>query len=242
MDPWRAAVLAGAFVFFVTTAVRFVGAEGPELAGRASTFAYVPMAMVAAGTLHRWRPHLRPPGRRARRTIVLPPAVLGTAIAVLLMIGARVGGWPPYWEQLPGPYLVSGFERSVDREGVDAALWTQDWLGPRNRVAADLTGVNLVSTYGAQDPVAEAYQLYYDRTWGLDDELLLSSLGVDYLWVDDRISQQVPASGAYFLVDPQAGRHTSPIPASNLSKFDTVSGASLIFDNGHIRIYDMRAA
>jgi hypothetical protein len=253
LDPWRAAVLAGAFAFFVTTAVRFVGNEGPELAGRASTFAYVPMAMVAAGVLHRWRPQLRAPRRPAalarllrpvlpRRTIALPQAVLGSAIAVLLMVGARVGGWPPYWEQLPGPYLVSGFERSVDGEGVDAAFWTHDWLGPGNRVAADLTGVALVSTYGAQDPVAEASQLYYDPGWGLDDELLLSSLGVDYLWVDDRTSQQLPVSGAYFLVDPQSGRHTRPIPAGNLSKFDTVAGANRVFDNGHIRIYDMRAA
>jgi len=253
LDPWRAAVLAGSFAFFATTAVRFVGNAGPELAGRASTFAYVPMAMVAAGVLHRWRPHLRAPRRPAalarllrtglaHRSVTLPPAVLGTAIAVLLMVGARVGGWPPYWEQLPGPYLVSGYERSVDDQGVDAALWTYDWLGPRNRVAADLTGVNLVSTYGAQDPVAEAYQLYYDPTWGLDDELLLSSLGVDYLWVDDRLSRQLPASGAYFLVDPQAGRHTHPIPAGNLTKFDTVSRVNRVFDNGHIRIYDMRAA
>jgi hypothetical protein len=253
LDPWRAAVLVGSFAFFVTNAMRFVGAGGPELAGRASTFAYVPMAMVAAGVLHRWAPQLRAPRRPValgrllrpvfpRRAIVLPPAVLGTAIALLLMVGARVGGWPPYWEQLPGPHLVSGFERSIDSEGIDAAVWTQDWLGPRNRVAADLTGVTLVSTYGAQDPVAEAYQLYYDPTWGLDDELLLTSLGVDYLWVDDRISQQLPASGAYFLIDPRTGQHTSPIPAGNLTKFDSVAGANLVFDNGHIRIYDMRAA
>jgi hypothetical protein len=60
--------------------------------------------------------------------------------------------------------------------------------------------------------------------------------------VDDRLSRQLPASGAYFLVDPQAGRHTHPIPAGNLTKFDTVSRVNRVFDNGHIRIYDMRAA
>jgi hypothetical protein len=253
LDPWRAAVLAGAFAFFVTTAVRFVGAQGPELAGRASTFVYVPMAMVAAGVLTRLAPRLRPPRRPAilnrvlapvmpRRAVRVPPVVLGTAVAVLLMIGARVGGWPPYWEQLPGPHLVSGFERSIDAQGVSAAYWTQDWLGPRNRIAADLTGVTLVSTYGSQDPVAEASQLYYDNGWGLDDVLLLQSLSVDYLWVDDRLSRQLPASGAYFLIDPRNGRHTSPIAAANLNKFDAVPGVNRVYDNGDIRIYDMRNA
>jgi hypothetical protein len=253
-DAWRAAVLIGALVFFGSTAVRFVGSEGPELAGRASTFTYIPMAMLAAGVLVGWRPRLRPPGRPAvlnrvvgrwlegRRPIRVPPVVLGSVIAVLLMIGARVGGWPPYWEQLPGGYLVSGFERSVDQEGVAAAVWTGDWLGPDHRVAADLTGATLVSTYGKQDPVGEASQLYYDDTWNLDDELLLQSLGVDYLWIDTRISRQLPISGAYFPVDPKNGQHSTPIPAANLSKFDEVAGINRVYDNGDVHIYDMRNA
>jgi hypothetical protein len=209
------------------------------------------MAMVAAGVLHRWRPHLRAPARPAAlrrlvrralpiRTIVLPPVALGASLALLLMVGARVGGWPPSWEQLPGPHLVSGYERSVDGQGVNAALWMQDWLGTGNRVAADLTGITLASTYGGQDPVGEASQLYYDATWGLGDELLLQALGVDYLWVDDRLSRQLPVSGPYFQVDPLGGRHTTPIPVANLTKFDSVAGVNRVYDNGDIRIYDMR--
>jgi hypothetical protein len=253
-DAWRAAVLIGSLVFFASTAVRFVGSEGPELAGRASTFTYIPMAMVAAGVLVGWRPRLRPPGRPAvlnravgrlldgRRPIRVPPVVLGTVIAVLLMFGARAGGWPPYWEELPGRYLVSGFERSIDQEGVAGAVWAGDWLGPDHRVAADLTGATLVSTYGRQDPVGEASQLYYDGTWNLDDELLLQSLGVDYLWIDTRISQQLPVSGAYFPVDPRNGQHSTPIPPENLSKFDQVAGINRLYDNGDVLIYDMRNA
>ncbi|GAA5181294.1 hypothetical protein GCM10023322_15580 [Rugosimonospora acidiphila] len=253
-DPWRAAALIGSLVFFASTAVRFVGAEGPELAGRASTFTYIPMSMVAAGVLVGWRPRVRPPSRPAAlsrvvqgwlnriRPIWVPPVILGPVIVVLLMVGARVGGWPPYWEELPGPYLVSGYERSVDEEGVSAAVWTHDWLGPDHRVAADITGATLVSTYGEQNPVGEASKLYYDGTWNLDDELLLQSLGVDYLWDDTRMSQQLPISGAYFPVDPQAGKRTTPIPAGNLNKFDEVAGINRVYDNGAIRIYDMRNA
>ncbi|HEY2672274.1 MAG TPA: hypothetical protein VGJ07_18130 [Rugosimonospora sp.] len=253
-DAWRAAALIGAVVFFASTGVRFVGSEGPELAGRASTFTYIPMAMVAAGVLVGWRPRLRAPSRPVvvqrvvdgmlsrMRPIWVHPVVLGPLIVTLLMLGARVGGWPPYWEELPGPYLVSGYERSVDEQGVTGAVWTRDWLGPDHRVAADITGATLVSTYGDQNPVGEASKLYYDGTWNLDDELLLQSLGIDYLWVDTRISQQLPISGAYFPVDPQTGMHTSPIPPENLSKFDGVTGINRVYDSGDIRIYDMRNA
>ncbi|GIH13861.1 hypothetical protein [Rugosimonospora africana] len=253
-DAWRAAALIGALVFFASTAVRFVGSEGPELAGRASTFTYIPMSMVAAGVLVGWRPRLRGPSRplvvkRAvdgvlsrMRPIWVHPVVLGPVIVTLLMAGSRVGGWPPYWEQLPGPYLVSGYERSVDQQGVAGAVWTYDWLGPDHRVAADITGATLVSTYGEQNPVGEASKLYYDGTWNLDDELLLQSLGVDYLWVDTRISQQLPISGAYFPVDPQTGQHTAPIPQGNLSKFDDVAGINRVYDSGDIHVYDMRNA
>ncbi len=245
-DPWQVALLVGSFVFFASTGARFLGAQGPELAGRASTFVYIPMSILAAGVLVGWRP--RPRGPRLLRMdtfqlkVRVPAIVHGTAIAVLLMVGARVGGWPPLWDALPGPYLASGYERGVDRQGVSAAIWTRNWLGVDHRVAADLTGVTLISTYGGQDPVGEASQLWYDATWNLNDELLLQSLAIDYLWVDTRLATQIPISGSYFPVDPQNGQHTSPIPVANLDKFDGVTGINKYYDNGSIVIYDMRTA
>ncbi len=246
LDPWQIALLVGSFVFFASTGARFLGARGPELAGRASTFAYIPISIVAAGVLVGWRP--RPRGPRLLRmdpfrlNLRVPPIVHGTAIALLLMLGARVGGWPPLWDALPGPYLASGYERGVDRQGVSAAIWARNWLGIDHRVAADLTGVTLISTYGRQDPVGEASQLCYDATWKLSDELLLQSLAIDYLWVDTRLTTQVPVSGSYFPVDPQNGKHLAPMPAADIDKFDGVTGINQYYDNGSIRIYDMRTA
>jgi hypothetical protein len=246
VPAWTVALIVGALMFFASTGARFVGAQGPELAGRASTFAYIPMSIVAAGILVGWRPRPHLPRRPHLDQIAMGrgihPIVHGTFVALLLMVGARLGGWPPTWEALPGPYLVSAYERSVDPRSVAAAQWTSDWLGPDHRVAADQGGINVVSTLGDQDPVGEASKLYYDAAWNLDDELMLQSLGIDYLWVDIRISQQLPASGAYFPVDPQNGLHTTPIPRANLTKFDGVSGANRVYDNGDIRIYDMRTA
>ena len=246
LDPWQIALLVGSFVFFASTGARFLGARGPELAGRASTFAYIPISIVAAGVLVGWRPRPRGPRLlqldRIRLNLRVPPIVHGTAIALLLMLGARVGGWPPVWDALPGPYLASGYERAVDRQGVSAAIWARNWLGTDRRVAADLTGVTLISTYGRQDPVGEASQLFYDTTWKLSDELLLQTLGIDYLWVDTRLTTQVPVSGSYFPVDPQNGKHLAPMPAADIAKFDGVAGINRYYDNGSIRIYDMRTA
>ena len=78
--------------------------------------------------------------------------------------------------------------------------------------------------------------------WGLRDQQILQSLSVDYLWVDVRMAQQLPASGSYFPVDPQAQRHTEPVPLAQLVKFDHIPGLSRLYDCGDIRIYDMRGA
>ncbi|MGC9668704.1 hypothetical protein ACNTMW_19375 [Planosporangium sp. 12N6] len=247
-DAWQWAVLVGSVAFFATSGLRFMGAQGPELAGRASTFTYVPMSMLAAATIVEWRRSLRPrawPEALRRWTVDtrwVQPAPLGAAMATLLMLAARAGGWPAYWGQLPGPYLVSGFERSVDGENVTAAWWTGEALGWHNRFATDLTGLTLVSTYGRQDPVGEAAQLYYDPVWGLRDQQILQSLQIGYLWVDVRMARQLPASGNYFLVDPQAQQHTTPLPVDKLDKFDHIPEVSRVYDSGNIRLYDVRGA
>jgi hypothetical protein len=226
-SPWRWFLLLGGLAFFAASSVRFLGAQGPELAGRASTFTYLPMSILAAGILLRRRPRLVP---------------VGLLLMTLLLVAARVGGWPPAWAQLPGSYLVSGYERGVDPLGVAAANWTRTELGTGNRVAADLNGYTLVSTYGGQDPVGEAAALFDDEQWGLSDEQVLQDYAIRYLWVDQRIATQAPASGSLFPQDPRAGQRTTPLAAAKLAKLDQLSGADRIYDNGTIRIYDMRNA
>ncbi len=167
---------------------------------------------------------------------------LGLSVLVLLLVAARLGGWPPVWEQLPGRYQVSGYESGVDPLGVAAASWTREELGTGNRVAADTNGYTVVSTYGGQDPVGEAAALYDDAQWGLSDELALQQYAIAYLWVDSRITTQVPAAGSRFPVDPHGGQRTRPLPAERLSKLDKLTGMDRLYDNGTIRIYDVRNA
>jgi hypothetical protein len=236
-NPWRWALIAGGVLFFAASGLRFAGPQGPELAGRAATFTYLPMSILAAAVLMRWQVR-----RRSRPLRVLTNrALVGSLVLALLMIGARLGGWPPTWAQLPGPYLVSGYERSIDPAGVSAARWMAGRIPHGGRVAADVTGWTLASTYGRQDPVGEASALYYATGWDAATDRVRWNLAVDYVWVDLRMSEQVPKSGAYFPQDPQAGTHSRPLPRALLDKFDHVAGISRIYDNGEIRLYELGA-
>jgi hypothetical protein len=253
-DSWRWAALIGGGIFFAGNGVRFLGQNGPEIAGRLSTFTYVPISIIAAISLVRAvqiLPSRDSDGRRwwvAPALYVPPPTgrnlvvrvLAGSALVTLLMIGARAGGWPPVGSLLPGPYLAGGFERSVDAYGVDAAEWERDTLGPGNRVGGDVTSVSLASTYGRQDPVREVGSLYYADRWTLSDEALVERLQVDYLVVDRRLSTQLPQSEAYFENDPRAGRITEPLTAGQISKFDSLTEVDRLYDNGMVRIYRMR--
>lgn len=252
-DSWRWAALVGGAIFFLGNGVRFIGQNGPEIAGRLSTFTYVPMSIIAAIALvravqiiptrddegRRWwvSPALEVPPPKGRNLVVR--VVAGSALVTLLMIGARTGGWPPIGSLLPGSYLAGGFERSVDAYGVDAANWQRTTLGPGNRVGGDVTSVSLASTYGRQDPVREVGALYYATRWTLADDDAVTALNLQYLVVDRRLSNQLPVSEAYFEDDPQAGRITRPLSAVQLGKFDALTDVDRLYDNGSVRIYRM---
>jgi hypothetical protein len=143
---------------------------------------------------------------------------------------------------LPGRYLASAFERSVDAYGVEAARWQRQTLGPGNRVGGDVTAVSLASTYGRQDPVRETAALFYATQWGLAEDDLVGDLGLNYLVVDQRLGTQLPQSDSYFENDPQAGRITHPLTAQQLGKFDSLIDVDRLYDSGTIRIYRMNLA
>ncbi|MEU4622683.1 hypothetical protein AB0G04_22280 [Actinoplanes sp. NPDC023801] len=250
-DTWRWAALVGGAAFFAGNGARFLGSGGPEIAGRLSTFTYIPISIIAAiaivhavqivpakdGNGRRWL-SVPPPGvavttgRRLARQVYI-----GTTLITLLMVGARTGGWPPVSALLPGPYLPASYERSVDAFGVAAAHWQEENLPRAARVGGDITAVALSSTYGRIDPVREVGPLFYAPAWTAAEDEVVRQLAIDYLVVDHRLGDRVPAGNAYFQDDPMAGRITEPLSDVQLGKFDTLDPVSRLYDNGTVRIY-----
>jgi hypothetical protein len=231
-QPWRVALAIVSASWYVIVAVRFTVADGSQLAGRAATFAFVPAAYVVALAVG----HLASSAMRWQARIV-SAAVL--AVVLLLLSDGLVNGWPPYGERLPGPHQVAGNERSIGPEEIAAAQWTFAALGPGNRFAVDFGSYPVLGSYGDQNPVHDVAYLYTSRLYTQADALQAELQGLRYVWVDMRLSQSLPASGQYFLADPNAGKHKHPLPAADLEKFNDVPGVNRIYDSGNIILYEL---
>ena len=218
--------------WYVIVVVRLTVVDGSELAGRASTFVFVPAAYMAAlavaqltGTAVRWR----------ARTAAA--AMLVTVL--LLMFDGLVNGWPPYWERLPGAHQVAGSERSVGPEEIAGARWALAQLGPGHSFATDIGSYPVLGSYGDQNPIRDIAYLYTSPRYGPGLKSRAAAQQIAYLWVDRRLSRSLPAIGQYFPVDPRAGKYHHPLPEADLSKFIRDSLAARIYDSGNIAIYDL---
>jgi hypothetical protein len=231
-QPWTVALAIISASWYVIVAVRFTVTDGSQLAGRAATFTFVPAAYVAALALG----HLASTAMR-RQARIVSAAVL--VVVLLLLSDGLVNGWPPYWERLPGPHQVGGFERSVGPDEIAAARWTLSALGPGNRFATDLGSFPVLGSYGDQNPIHNIAYLYTSPTYTPADALQAQLQGLRYVWVDLRLSQSLPVSGQYFLADPNAGHHKHPLPAADLEKFNNIPGIERIYDSGNIIVYEL---
>ena len=227
--------LIASLSFYPVLAIRLVSSNGAERAGRAFTFVFIPVAfVVAVGAAHLIA---RAGGRRMRwRT----GGLIAVTLTVTMFAGSIAGGWPPYWEMLPGAYQVGGFERSVSPQGIDGASWARSALGPGNRIGVDISNMALLASYGQQNTVRNASSLYYSPAFGPAQRAYLASESVRYLFVDRRLAQSLPVSGNYFAVDPEISHLKGPIPLRNLDKYDGMAGVDRLYDSGDVVIYDLR--
>ncbi len=239
-ESWPVAMAVASIGWYAVVAVRLTVADGSELAGRAATFIYVPVAYTVALALGYLVRSVRPnPADAVRqwRKGVMAGALL--VVAPMLMFDGLANGWPPYWERLPGPHQVAGSERSVGPEEIAAARWALALLGPGNRFAADYGNTPPLGTYGDQNPLLNDSFLYTSPVYSLSDAAQVHAQAIRYVLVDQRLSQSLPASGQYFPMDPNVGRYTHPLPLADLTKFDHVPGVARIYDSGNIVIYDL---
>jgi hypothetical protein len=232
--PWIVAMAIGSMSWYAVVVIRLVTVDGSELAGRAATFVFIPASLIAAlagarvisARFQHWR----------------AAAVSATIFAgvLILLFDGLVNGWPPYWERLPGPHQVAGFERSVGPQEIAAGQWALAALGPGNRFAADFGNYPVLGSYGDQNPLRNVAYLYTSAEYTQADALLADAQELRYVLVDSRLSRSLPENGKYFPVDPGAGKYTSPLPLADLTKFNHVPGVARIYDGGNIVIYDLK--
>jgi hypothetical protein len=233
---WLVAMAVGSVSWYAVVGIRLFVQDGSELAGRSSTFVYVPAGCIVAVALwHFVRPAVEGARRAARWRVTG-----AVAIALVMLFDGLINSWPPFWERLPGAYQAGGFERSVDPEEIAASIWALDKIGPGRRFAADFDGYQVLGSYGDENPLNNIYYLYTSPTFTQSIAAQVVTQQVQYLWVDGRLSKMPPASGAYFPgTDPQTGHYYHPIPLRDLTKYNNLPGVARIYDGGDIVIYGL---
>jgi hypothetical protein len=229
--PWIIGMTIGSLGWFVDLGIRLGTPDGQELAGRAATFVYIPVSVLAALALTRLVNSA--PVRRygaAATGIIL-------ASVVALLVDGLANGWPPSWERLPGPHEVSSFESSIGPIEIDTSNWTLTYLGPGNRIAADAGIYPVLLGYGDQDALQVITYLYSTPAWSESVYLQANGQQVGYVETDTRLSKLLPAAGNYFPGDITFA--TKPIPLANLTKYANVPGISRVYQDGPVVIYDL---
>lgn len=169
-------------------------------------------------------------------------------VAIVVIFAGQISIGSPPWFRMPGPYLVSADQRSIEPEGIDAASWALSNLGPDQRVAADRINKLLMATYGNEGVVPGSSQELV--TWPLFTSpqlvpgmiAILQKDEIQFLVIDRRLSISLPVIGSYFnRGEPNAFHYTRPIDLAALDKFDEMPTVSRVFDSGDIVIYNVEA-
>jgi hypothetical protein len=210
---------------------------GAEVATRTPEFLFLGIGIVVALAFARFSYQGR---RRFGQYAIV------TVFLVVVSTGGVIVGMPA-WARLPGPYLVSADVRSIEPEGIAAAEWTRELLGPDNPIVADRVNRLLMSTYGQQHMIT-TYEtrlpfrrLYLEPEIGPAHRRILYEGGVQYLVADRRMTTGLPMVGIYIDRGEESvvGRHETPLNPELLDKFDRQPEVSRVYDSGNIQIYDV---
>jgi hypothetical protein len=231
------ALACGAIAYPVSQVMRLTSAGG-EAGYRAVEFLFLGVAFVLAIAITRFC--LSRPSQWWRSFLMV-------AITTVIFLGQLISGVGPPWSLMPGPYLVSADQRSVEPEGITAAQWAEAYLGTGQRVATDRINTLLMATFGDEwvvtsgnaTPVAP---LFISLHFGPYVAQILQQDNIKYLVVDHRLSTGLPHVGTYFNIAPTGEvAYTQPISPEALTKFDSIKPLTRLFDSGNIVIYGAQA-
>jgi hypothetical protein len=224
-----------------TLAIHFVPAAA-DLGDRASTFAFLPLALSCALVVMR-DPHAAPNATHRRRRRYRGPVMFAAFLAVtsLTYLGGVMLGSGPDWQRVPGPYLVSADPRTQDAETLAAVSWAATHLPPGARIVADHVPADLMESQARLWPVTvpahglEPALLYFPPQWTSYQAAIVKGLSIEYIYVDRRLAGSLPRIGFYFYPgESPEPRRISP-PA--LTKFARVRGISVAYHHGPVTIY-----
>lgn len=207
---------------------------GTEITDRSAAFLFLPIAYTLTVLIT----HFWPTRRLSRKTISYI-----TAAILTILLGNVIVAKGPNLTGIPGPYLVVADARSVEPEGIEAAMWSLAYLGPDNRIATDRIGQMLMSTYGHQrivtriDDGIDVAPIFYSAQFDSADINILQTGKIHFLVVDTRISTALPLEDTYFENDVPH----SVISGDALTKFTAVTQINRLFDSGDLVIYDTGA-
>ena len=203
---------------------------------RASTFMFLPVALCCAMVLRRSN------GRTHRIRSRTPSRAVGlAAAATFAFLGGVTLGTGPAWAYLPGSYLVSADNRTQDPETLAAVDWATKHLHPGSRFVADRVPADLLAGQARLWPVnhpkdgLDPASIYFSVTWTTSLTATIKGLDIQYLYVDDRLSESLPHLGYYIF----RGETAAPtrIPLAALTKFSHVSGLTPVYRHGPVTIY-----
>jgi hypothetical protein len=216
--------------YYLTLGIRFLASDGAEMATRSWVFVFFGVGYVIAV------------GIFELATILDQRLVLyGLAPLIVLMIylGGLMSGWPPVWGRLPGPYIVTTAERSIEPHGIIAAKWADAHLVPRQNTVSNSSNNNLMASYAAQFPTEGMSWIIFQSDIGKNEIEAIREKDTRYFILDYRLTELLPVDGYYFeFGEPGAFHHTEPLDPAMFAKFDRVDGMNRVMDSGDIVIYD----
>jgi hypothetical protein len=226
-QPFALLFMVGSFGFFLALGLRLAPAAW-ETGNRASEFFFIGLAFVVAGA---GLTELRWPSPK------LAPLALTAAFGVVF-VGGVISGWP--WDaQLAKPLRVSAAGRTISSPPLAMAEWARDET-PGGRFAAATADANLLLVPGGEyvktgsDPNVEKV-LTATRLlpWQLQ---LLSENGLRYVVADSREVSSDGLRGYFF---PRDDIDEELLPAAAVNKYVGIPGASRVYSNGTISVYDL---
>ena len=226
-------------VYPATLAAHFEPTLAPY-GDRASTFMFLPAALCCSMVIRGPKTRTHRSKRRVRRQFV---GLVG--VVTFAYLGGVILGSGQAWGYLPGSYLVSADSRSQDPETLAAIQWAARHLHPGSRIVADRTPADLLAAEARLWPVFRPRNglvpaaLFFKQNWGSSLTNIIRQLDIEYIYVDQRLTDSLPHDGYYI----SRGETAGPVQISPgaLAKFGHVRGIAVVYHQGPITIYDTAA-